>query len=118
MAKLDNYSGSLKVPSGFMPKNGDFALMEAHQIVVAITEDGAGNRAEIRLDDELEAIKAGCGGSGGGTASFETDETLTLKDGVLSVNVADSAAQDNALPISSSAVHTIVGNIEVLLNTI
>jgi hypothetical protein len=57
-------------------------------------------------------------GGGGGGVSFVTDETLTLKDGVLSVNVADVAETDNTLPISSAAVATAVGDIEVLLKTI
>lgn len=57
------------------------------------------------------------GGGGGGT-SFTTDETLTLENGVLSVNTADSVEQDNTLPITSAAVHTTVGNIEILLSTI
>jgi hypothetical protein len=56
----------------------------------------------------------------GGNAGtlFETDETLSLKDGVLSVNTADSAEEDNTLPITSAAVATQVGNIEILLKTI
>lgn len=49
---------------------------------------------------------------------FETDETLTLKDGILGVNTADKVEQDNTLPITSAAVHVTVGNIEVLLGTI
>lgn len=57
-------------------------------------------------------------GSGGGGVSFETDETLTLKDGILSVNTADKVESDNTLPISSAAVATQVGNIEILLKTI
>lgn len=39
-------------------------------------------------------------------------------DGVLSVETADAAEQDNTLPITSAAVHTAVGNIEILLATI
>lgn len=57
-------------------------------------------------------------GGGGGESSFTTDETLTLENGVLSVNTADDVEQDNTLPITSAAVHTTVGNIEVLLATI
>ena len=53
----------------------------------------------------------------GGTA-FTTDETLSLKDGVLSVNTADVVEADNTLPVTSAAVQTTVGNIEVLLQTI
>lgn len=49
---------------------------------------------------------------------FETDETLTLKNGILSVNTADIVEQDNTLPITSAAVHTTVGNIEALLSAI
>ena len=57
--------------------------------------------------------------TGGGTGQgFTTDETLTLKDGVLSVNRATAVEKDNTLPITAAAVHTTVGNIEVLLGTI
>lgn len=51
-------------------------------------------------------------------ASFDTDETLTLKDGVLKVNTAAVVEADNTLPVTSAAVHVTVGNIEVLLETI
>lgn len=54
----------------------------------------------------------------GGNVDFKTDETLTLKDGILSVNTTDQMAQDNTLPITSAGVYIIVGNIEVLLKTI
>lgn len=106
MAKLNGYPGSIKVPSGFTQKNGeDFALMEAHAIQV--DEDGT------RLDEKLASLAFQSG------ASFKIDDTLSLSDeGVLSVNTADEAAADNTLPIKSSAVHTIVGNINVLLETI
>ena len=50
--------------------------------------------------------------------SFETDETLTLKDGILSVNTTDQMEQDNTLPITSAGVYATVGNIEALLKTI
>lgn len=49
---------------------------------------------------------------------FETDDTLILKDGVLSVNTTDQMEQDNTLPITSAGVYATVGNIEVLLKTI
>lgn len=50
--------------------------------------------------------------------SFSTDETLTLKDGVLRVNTAAVVEADNTLPVTSAAVHVTVGNIEALLETI
>lgn len=49
---------------------------------------------------------------------FETDETLTMENGILSVNTADAVEEDNTLPVTSAAVATQVGNIEVLLGTI
>lgn len=49
---------------------------------------------------------------------FTTDETLSFKNNVLSVNIAQEPAPDNTLPISAAAVATTVGNIEILLKTI
>lgn len=51
-------------------------------------------------------------------SGFITDETLTLKGGVLSVNTAQEPDPDNTLPITSAAVATTVGNIEIILKTI
>ena len=62
---------------------------------------------------EWEAVDASSGG-----VQFTTDETLSLKDGVLSVNTAQEPEPDNTLPITSAAVHTTVGNIGILLQTI
>lgn len=50
--------------------------------------------------------------------AFETNHTLTLEDGILSVNTTDRMEQDNTLPITSAGVHAVVGNIEALLKTI
>lgn len=52
--------------------------------------------------------------------TFTTDATLNLdpETKVLSVNTAKVVEQDNTLPITSAAVYTTVGNIEVLLGTI
>lgn len=43
---------------------------------------------------------------------------LAIEDGVLSVLTADDAEPDNTRPITSAAVHTELGNIEVLLAAI
>ena len=45
-----------------------------------------------------------------------TDKTLTLENGVLRVNIATE--KDRTLPISAASVDVIVGNIDVLLQTI
>ena len=49
---------------------------------------------------------------------FETDATLTLENGILSVNTADVVEEDNTLPVTSAAVYAEVGNINALLGTI
>jgi hypothetical protein len=49
---------------------------------------------------------------------FEPDHTLTLQNGILSVNTTNDMEQDNTLPITSAGVFATVGNIEVLLKTI
>ena len=64
----------------------------------------------------LESL-GGISGGNGGTA-FITDETLTLSNGVLSVNTAAAAEENNTLPITSAAVYTEIGNINALLGTI
>ena len=52
--------------------------------------------------------------------AITTDESLTLdpETGVLSVNTTDMVEEDNTLPVTSSAVYSVVGNIEALLKTI
>lgn len=59
-------------------------------------------------------------GTGSGGTAFTTDETLTLdpNTNILRVNTASEAEADNTLPITSAAVATQIGNIEILLKTI
>ena len=62
MAKLNNYNGSTKVASGFIPFGaGEYPLMQACDIMVA--EDGT--RLDEALLDIEQAILNGGGGSGG-----------------------------------------------------
>ena len=68
-----------------------------------------------RLDKVLKQVKEDIQSAG---TNFTTDNTLTLKDGVLKVNTANDAEADNTLPITSAAVHVVVGNIDALLDLI
>ena len=70
------------------------------------------------LVSAINEIYATGGGGGGGGMSFELDETLYLKNGVLGVNTTGDVEGNNTLPITSAAVHKTVGNIEILLKTI
>lgn len=82
----------------------------------ALMLKNAAGEATYLYQDDIEKLK-NIATSGPGTV-FIPDETLTLNDGVLSVNTADAPEEDNTLPITSAAVHTTVGNIEILLGTI
>ena len=88
------------------------------------------NEAADRANEA--AMNAGSGGSSGGSGTvsvgiasaeklgvIRVGENLTINDkGILSVDTADDVEQDNTRPITSAAVHTTVGNIEILLSTI
>lgn len=47
-----------------------------------------------------------------------SDETIRIENGIFSVNTAKSVEENNDLPVTSAAVHAIVGDIEVLMKTI
>ena len=66
----------------------------------------------------IKGDKGDKGDRGNDGTTFMPDETLTLQNGVLSVNTAKEPDPDNTLPITSAAVAQTVGNIEILLQTI
>lgn len=103
---MAEYKGSVELIGGLTPKNnGDFPLVSSHHVQV----DDTGKR----LDEKLNEI-----GKGGTTYTIGDGLKLDEITNTLSVDVANQAEQDNTKPISSSAVNTIVGNINVLLETI
>lgn len=101
------------------PKPDDYIYTETEVLSykdidkrMKVLEDGLGDQVAEEVESYLAENPPPSG------VYFETDKTLSLKDGVLSVNTADVAEADNTLPITSAAVHTQIGNIEVLLRTI
>lgn len=66
----------------------------------------------------IKGDKGDKGEKGDSGTIFTTNETLTLRNGILSVNTAKEPDPDNTLPITSAAVAQTVGNIEILLRTI
>lgn len=69
-------------------------------------------------DTELFTVDISSVGGSGGGVSFVLGETLELDNGVLNVKTTNAAERDNTLPITSSGVYTIVGNIGAVLDTI
>ena len=69
-------------------------------------------------DDDIAEIVREVWESYSGEVDVKTDETLIMKDGILSVNTTDLMEKDNTLPITSAGVFATVGNIEALLKTI
>ncbi len=69
---------------------------------------------------EYQDTGISAGGSGGGGGGFpELGHALYYDEtGRLAVQVADKPEPDNTLPITSAAMQTTVGNIEILLGTI
>lgn len=85
---------------------------QTHQAVVKIhvttNVDGLASREYV--DKKVQEAAGG--------VAFEVDDSLSLKDGILSVNTTNAMEQDNTLPITSAGVYATVGNIEALLKTI
>lgn len=106
---------SINADNSITPSEG----MEGVFIVIPSTAK-VGQTIAVKAVDEnnrpIEWVAVDPSKTGG--TSFEVDETLTLEDGILSVNTADNAEKDNTLPITSAAVYTEIGNIDVLLKTI
>lgn len=75
-------------------------------------------QSDVHLDAKFANFQKVTIPDGSGGMTFEVDETLSLKNGILSVNTAKEPEPDNTLPITSAAVHTTVGNINALLETI
>lgn len=53
-----------------------------------------------------------------GGATYEAGENISIENNIISVLTADEAEEDNTRPITSAAVHTQLGNIQALLETI
>ena len=86
------------------------------QLLERIAETGAGNLDPEVVAKAVEDYLEKNPPSGG--VQFKPDNTLILKDGVLSVNTTDRVEQDNTLPITSAGVNRVVGNIGAILDTI
>lgn len=91
--------------SPFIGENGNWFVWDAEDGDYADTGISARVTLHPASAETAGVIKVG--------RNLEMDD-----NGFLSVITADTAEQDNTLPITSAAVNTIVGNISVILDTI
>lgn len=94
-------------PSSYPPENHSHGEYATSEELNQLKEKNSEQDSRLRTLEQ-----------GGGGISFETDNTLKLEGGILSVNTADTVEKDNTLPVTSAAVYTEVGNINALLATI
>lgn len=91
---------------------------DAYQKVLA----EIGNLEDLTTADKsslVAAINEILETGGGGGMNYRIGHGLKVTGGnTLEVDTAEEAEQDNTLPITSAAVYTTVGNIEILLETI
>lgn len=86
------------------------------QLLERIAEAGAGNLDPAVVAKAVEDYLKENPPLGG--VQFETDFTLSLEEGVLSVNTAEEAEENNNLPITSHAVYNEFSKAVALLRTI
>lgn len=100
----------IQLPKHYIPS---VSQVDAKTMTISFVPSHEGMEAVEAVTISLPA------GPKGDPAVIKTDDTLKVSaEGVLSVNTADAPEADNTRPITAAAVHTTVGNIEVLLATI
>ena len=100
-------------------KPSDYVYTETEVITIQKAVQNALQEAKESGEFKGERGEPGEKGEKGNDGTiFTPDETLSLKDGILSVNTAKEPEPDNTLPITSAAVAQTVGNIEELLKVI
>lgn len=106
-------------PVNIMGKQGLAAKIKIGQVTTLepgndATVENSGTEEEAVLDFGIPRGKDGNG------MSYSIGNGLSLDEetNTLSVNVVNSVEKDNTLPITSAAVYTEVGNINILLSMI
>ena len=84
------------------------------QVTISLTPD----TAKVGSTMEVGGSSGGQGGSGNVDFNIGAGLILDANTNTLSVNTAKDVEADNTLPVTSAAVYTEIGNIDVLLSTI
>ena len=83
-----------------------------------LDEEGLRRYNEL-IQEKIKNSGGSSGGSSGSTTNLKAGENINITDdGYISVVTTNEVEEDNTKPITSAAVYTEVGNINVLLKTI
>lgn len=117
----DGQNGATFIPSvsteGVISWTNDRELPNPEPVNIKGAKGDKGDKGEQGIQG-VKGDKGDKGDRGNDGTTFVPDETLTLRNGILSVNTAKEPDPNNTLPITSAAVASTVGNIEILLKTI
>ena len=117
----DGQNGATFIPSvstdGVISWTNDRNLPNPNPVNIKGAKGDKGDKGEQGIQG-VKGDKGDKGDRGNDGTTFVPDETLTLQNGILSVNTAKEPDPDNTLPITSAAVAQTVGNIEQLLKII
>ena len=117
----DGQNGATFIPSvsteGVISWTNDRELPNPNPVNIKGEKGDKGDKGEQGIQG-VKGDKGDKGDRGNDGTTFVPDETLTLQNGILSVNTAKEPDPNNTLPITSAAVAQTVGNIEILLKTI
>ena len=84
---------------------------ENGELIFTMTDGKEINLGRLPAGDIPAATEENIGG-------IRVGDSLKITGGVLSVDTASSVEKDNTKPVTSGAVYTEIGNIEVLLSNI
>lgn len=122
----DTNGGYTKVQVNFpvfaRPKPADYVYTPTEHAGFDRLRTEIGNLSALKTDakDTLVAAINEVARTGGGGTKYQIGNGLILdaKTNTLAVDTADAVERDNAKPITSAAVYTVVGNINALLATL
>lgn len=111
------------VSENLSAENAEKSTDESLLSIPLMTADRIGGaKANPATEDQTEPVGITPDGflrvRAGSGAGYPLGDGLKVVDGKLTVDTADTVQQDNTRPVTSAAVYTEVGNIEVLLANI
>lgn len=123
----DGTGGYTKVQQDFVvhkrAKPAGYAYTPTDQMTLQTIQRQIGDLADLTTEAKanlVAAINEALTKGGGGGTKYKIGNGLTLdaETNTLAVDTADAVERDNAKPVTSAAVYTVVGNINALLATL